>query len=209
MASRENQNSQIPPEILLKAYRMGIFPMGGEEEISWFSPDPRGIIPLDSFRLPHGLRRALNASRWEIRVNTRFEEVMRSCAKRSETWIDECILNSYVELHALGHAHSVETWLDGELAGGLYGVQVGAAFFGESMFHRVTDASKVALHALVCILQGCHFELLDIQWTTDHLKQFGAIDISRREYLVRLKAAIKAHVLFPKQGEYTLPIENR
>ncbi|MEO8207148.1 MAG: leucyl/phenylalanyl-tRNA--protein transferase [Chthoniobacterales bacterium] len=207
MASRENQNVQVPPEILLKAYRMGIFPMGGEDELTWFSPDPRGIIPLDTFHLPHGLRRSLQAKNWQIRVDTRFEEVMQSCAKRSETWIDDCILRSYLELHALGHAHSIETWLDDKLVGGLYGVQVGAAFFGESMFHRATDASKIALFALASILRAHAFELLDIQWTTDHLKQFGAIDIPRRNYLTRLKSAVEKQVSFPAAGEWKA--ENR
>ena len=161
-------------------------PDGG---IAWFSPDPRAVIPLDeAFHVPHGLRRTLQKGRFEIRVNAGFETVMRACAAREETWIDEKIVTSYVNLHRLGHAHSVEAWLDGQLAGGLYGVALGGAFFGESMFHAVTDASKVALHALVVRLRARGFALLDTQWLTPHLATFGAHEIPRAEYLRRLQA---------------------
>ena len=180
----------ISADLLLHAYRNAVFPMASPEgEIAWFSPDPRGIIPLDEgFRVPHGLRRALKKGAFEIRVDTAFETVMRQCAAREETWINEEIIASYVELHRRGHAHSVEAWLDGRLAGGLYGVTLGGAFFGESMYHEVTDASKVALHALVMRLRARGFELLDTQWLTPHLETFGAVEIPRAEYRERLLA---------------------
>lgn len=182
----------ISAELLLHAYRNGVFPMaidGGE--IAWFSPDPRAIIPLDDrFHVPHGLRRTLKKGMFELRVNTAFENVMLGCAKRRETWINHTILDSYVNLHQLGYAHSVEAWHEGKLAGGLYGVSVGGAFFGESMFHLITDASKVALHALVERLRGRGFILLDTQWTTPHLLNFGTYELPRKAYLDRLSHAI-------------------
>ena len=181
----------LAPDLLLNAYAQGIFPMGMPEgEIAWFSPDPRGVLPLEGFRVPHGLARRLRRNPFEIRIDTVFEEVMRACAEREETWIDEEIVLSYTELHRLGFAHSVEAWHAGRLAGGLYGVALGGAFFGESMFHRETDASKVALHALVERLRERRFALLDIQWVTPHLATFGAVEIPRREYLRKLRAAI-------------------
>ena len=181
----------IDPELLLNAYEQGIFPMGMPEgDLAWFSPDPRGVLPLDGFHLPHGLERALKKSRFEVRCNTVFEAVMQVCAEREDTWIDAEILASYVELHRLGFAHSVETWREGRLVGGLYGVALGGAFFGESMFHRETDASKVALHAPVERLRERRFALLDVQWVTPHLATFGAVEIPRREYLKRLKATL-------------------
>ena len=162
-----------------------------EGDLAWFSPDPRGVLPLEAFHLPHGLARTLKKNRFELRYNTAFEEVMRACAERNETWIDDEILRSYKELHRLGFAHSVEAWSDGKLAGGLYGVALGGAFFGESMFHRETDASKVALCALVERMKERGFVLLDLQWVTPHLATFGAIEIPRREYLKQLRAALK------------------
>src|SRR3954454_18200062 len=140
----------IAPELLLQGYRLGVFPMGmSDGSIHWFSPDPRAIIPLDGFKIPHGLRRTLAKKKFEVRVNVAFSETIRACADREDTWISEQIIASYEHLHDLGCAHSVEAWHEGKLAGGLYGVSVGAVFFGESMFHRVTDASKVALVGLV------------------------------------------------------------
>lgn len=168
-----------------------------EGELAWFSPDPRGVLPLDEgFHLPHGLARALRKNRFEIRVNTAFEPVMRACAEREETWIDEEIVSSYVELYRLGFAHSVETWREERLVGGLYGVTLGGAFFGESMFHRETDASKVALHALVERLRARGFTLLDIQWVTPHLATFGALEIPRRDYLRQLQKALRLSCVF-------------
>jgi leucyl/phenylalanyl-tRNA--protein transferase len=182
----------IPAELLIHAYRQAVFPMAMENgEIAWFSPDPRAIIPLDTFHIPHGLRRTLKKAPFDIRVNTAFEHVMRGCAERDETWINEDILASYVELHRLGFAHSVETWQDDQLAGGLYGVAIGGAFFGESMFHRVTDASKVALHSLILRLRQRGYVLLDTQWITPHLKIFGALEIPRAVYRQLLKASLK------------------
>ncbi len=162
-------------------------------EIGWFSPDPRGIIPLEDgwFHVPHGLKRALKRGGFGIRVDGDFDGVIRGCAQRDETWISEEIIRSYRDLHLLGYAHSVECWLDGKLVGGLYGVALRGVFFGESMFHTVTDASKVALVALVERLRTRGFSLLDIQWTTPHLKSFGAMDISRNDYLQRLSASLQ------------------
>lgn len=165
-------------------------------EIAWFSPDPRAIIPLDTFHIPHGLRRTIKKAPFEIRVSTAFEQVMRGCAEREETWINEDIIGSYVELYRLGFAHSVETWKEGELVGGLYGVAIGGAFFGESMFHRVTDASKVALYALVMRLRERDYSLLDTQWMTPHLKLFGALEIPRTVYRQLLKASLKQNCTF-------------
>ncbi len=184
----------IAPALLLHGYRSGLFPMAMEHgEIGWFSPDPRGIIPLerDGFHVPHGLRRTLNKDRFETRVDTAFEAVMRSCAQRMETWISEEIINSYCALFEMGYAHSVESWLDGRLVGGLYGVSLRGAFFGESMFHTETDASKVALVNLVARLRVHGYLLLDVQWTTPHLKTFGATEIPRSDYLERLAKAMK------------------
>jgi leucyl/phenylalanyl-tRNA--protein transferase len=181
----------IPVDLLLHAYRSAVFPMAMEGgEIAWFSPDPRAIIPLETFHVPHGLRRTLKRNPFELRVDTAFEAVMRACAEREETWINEEIVRSYTALHRLGHAHSVEAWLEGRLVGGLYGVAIGGAFFGESMFHAVTDASKVALHALVERLRARDFALLDTQWITPHLLTFGAVEIPRAEYQRRLTACV-------------------
>jgi leucyl/phenylalanyl-tRNA--protein transferase len=184
----------IPPAILLHGYRSGVFPMAMEDgEIGWFSPDPRGILPLtpDGFHLPHGLRRRLKQNPFELRVNTAFEAVMRACAEREETWISEKIIDSYCALFELGHAHSVESWRKGKLVGGLYGVSLHGAFFGESMFHTETDASKVALVSLVTRLRLRGYKLLDVQWVTPHLKTFGAVEVSRAEYLERLSRTMK------------------
>lgn len=182
---------EIEPEFLLKAYRLGVFPMAlSTGEIGWFSPDPRGIIPLDTFHIPHGLKRVLKKNPFEVRVNSAFEEVMKGCADRKTTWIDDTILKSYCELHTRGYAHSVECWQDNELVGGLYGVAIQGAFFGESMFSRATDASKVALVHLVERMNARGFELLDTQWTTPHLERFGCKEIRRIEYLRRLSQAL-------------------
>lgn len=192
-------NDALPPELLLEAYASGIFPMGMEDgSIRWYSPDPRGILPLESFHVPHGLKRALRRPGWELRTDTAFEEVVLACAARDDTWITPLIRNAYRSLFKEGHAHSVEIWEGGRLAGGLYGVALGGAFFGESMFHRVTDASKVALWHLVRILRECGFTLLDTQWTTEHLEQFGALEIPREKYLERLAEALPRPAVFPR-----------
>ena len=183
----------LDPAILVKAYQQGIFPMGMDDgQIGWFSPNPRGVLPLDGFHLPSRLARVVRSARFTVRIDAGFENVMRACATRRDdgTWINEEILESYVTLHRLGLAHSVETWQEDKLVGGLYGVHLGGAFFGESMFHHVTDASKVALVALVDRLNRKAFRLLDIQWVTPHLKQFGAINVPRRTYLKVLAEAL-------------------
>lgn len=195
--------ASLDPALVIRAYREGIFPMAMEDgEIAWFSPDPRGIIPLDAFHVPARLARVVRRGRFEIHVDRAFESVMRACADRGDddgTWINEEIIECYVAFHRLGLAHSVEAWQDGQLAGGLYGVHVGGAFFGESMFHRVTDASKVALVALVDRLRRRNFSLLDIQWVTPHLRQFNAIEIPRAEYLDRLRHAIGQDCAFSER----------
>jgi leucyl/phenylalanyl-tRNA--protein transferase len=193
----------IPAELLLHAYRSGAFPMATPEgEIAWFSPDPRAVIPLDeNFHVPHGLRRTLKKGLFEIRVDTAFGAVMQGCAERSETWINPEILESYQNLHRMGHAHSVEAWQDGCLAGGLYGVAAGGAFFGESMFHNVTDASKVALVALVTRLRERDYRLLDTQWTTPHLRTFGAYEVPRTKYLRLLHAAMRLECRFDQPAQ--------
>jgi len=194
----------IPARTLLEAYANGWFPMAvAPGDVRWYSPDPRGIIPLDTFHTPRRLERALRAARFDIRVDTAFEDVIRGCAERRDpegNWIDEEIIESYCNLHAAGHAHSVEAWRDGVLAGGLYGVSLGSAFFGESMFHRVSDASKAALVALVDRLRSRGFTLLDTQWVTDHLERFGAIEIPRRRYLRLLDQALRIDAVFAGPG---------
>ena len=188
----------ISADLLLHAYRSGAFPMatpGGK--IAWFSPDPRAIIPLDDcFHIPHGLQRTLRKNGFEIRINTAFADVMRGCAAREETWINGEVFDSYVNMHRLGLGHSVEAWRDGKLAGGLYGVTVGGAFFGESMFHRETDASKVALVGLVSRMRARGFQLLDTQWTTPHLRTVGTTEVSRAKYVRLLHAALAAECRF-------------
>jgi leucyl/phenylalanyl-tRNA--protein transferase len=192
----------LPIDLLVSAYASGWFPMavaGGE--IRWFSPDPRGIIPLDTFHVPRRLARVVRSGAFTIRIDRDFEAVIRSCALADRddeggTWIDREIYESYCALHEAGYAHSVEAWQDGVMAGGLYGVSLGGAFFGESMFHRVTDASKVALVALVERMRERGYALLDTQWTTEHLEQFGAIDIPRDDYLRRLDAALRLDCRF-------------
>lgn len=187
----------IPADLLLDAYARGIFPMGMEDgEIAWFSPDPRAIIPLHGFHIPHGVRRAIAKSTFEVRINRSFPEVLRHCANREDTWISPQIFESYVDLHRLGYAHSVEAWMDGELAGGLYGVAIGGAFFGESMFHLQRDASNIALCALVERCAGLGYELLDTQWLTPHLARFGAVEIPKALYMRKLKSAVKAPIRF-------------
>jgi len=171
-------------------------------QIRWYSPDPRGIFPLDAFRVPSRLARTLRAHPFDIRVNTAFREVMEGCAEREDddgNWIDREIIDSYCALHDQGFAHSVEAWRDGRLAGGLYGVALGGAFFGESMFHRVTDASKAALIALVERLNAREFVLLDTQWVTAHLLQFGAVEVSRHRYLRLLDDALAIDATFAEE----------
>jgi leucyl/phenylalanyl-tRNA--protein transferase len=192
---------RLTPELLIRAYSQGAFPMGDGGEIRWYSPDPRGILPLNQVHVPKTLRSLVRQGRFEIRIDSAFAEVMRACAKRTEgTWINKQIVTAYVELHELGLAHSVEAWKDGKLAGGLYGVALGGAFFGESMFHRARDASKVALVALVDRLRDRGYALLDTQYVTPHLVRFGAIEISQKQYLARLNRALERDCSFTDAG---------
>jgi leucyl/phenylalanyl-tRNA--protein transferase len=187
--------ADLEPGTLLAAYRSGLFPMplgspGDASDLGWWSPDPRGVLPLDGLRVTKSLRRSCR--NFEIRIDTAFEAVMRACAdpSRDGSWIDEDFIYAYGRLHALGWAHSVETWQDGQLVGGLYGVCIGGLFAGESMFHVARDASKVALVALVDLLSDGLPRLLDIQWSTEHLATLGAVEVPRSAYLSRLGAVL-------------------
>lgn len=195
--------ADLEPGTLLAAYRTGLFPMPlGRRSIAWFSPDPRAVIPLDGLRVSRSLRRSLG--RFEVRRDTCFSDVMVRCAdpRRPGGWITPKFVAAYGRLHELGWAHSVECYADGELVGGLYGVRVGGLFAGESMFHRATDASKVALVALVDWLRATGATLLDVQWMTPHLRTLGAVELSRREYLAQLDRAV--HVAPPTANPSTL-----
>ncbi len=190
--------ADLEPSTLLSAYARGLFPMhvadgASGRDLGWWSPDPRGILPLDGLRVSRSLRRSLR--RFTCTVDTAFREVMRSCAEgRSDgPWITEEFIDQYTRLHGMGWAHSVEVWRGGRLAGGLYGVEIGGLFAGESMFHRETDASKVALVTLVDVLRSVgdsDERLLDVQWRTDHLATLGVVEIARSEYLARLANAL-------------------
>jgi len=186
--------ADLEPGTLLAAYRGGLFPMRAFRDgpIAWWSPDPRGILPIDGLRVSRSLRRS--ARRFTMRIDTAFEQVMRECAEpdRPHGWIDETFVEAFGRLHEMGWAHSVEAWQDGVLVGGLYGVAIGGLFAGESMFHRTSDASKVALVALIAVLRARRASLLDVQWATPHLRSLGAAEIPRSEYLARLAAATGA-----------------
>ncbi|HVN47791.1 MAG TPA: leucyl/phenylalanyl-tRNA--protein transferase [Bacteroidota bacterium] len=198
MQPRNQQQQSIDPQFLLTAYCSGYFPMADSETgaISWYSPDPRTIFELNEFRIPRSLKLTIKKHVFDIRINQQFEEVMRGCADRAETWISEPIIRSYVALHRMGFGHSVETWRDGSLVGGLYGVAINGAFFGESMFSRERDASKVALAYLVERLCERRYSLLDTQYLTPHLARFGAKEIPREEYLHRLEQTLQQHCTF-------------
>lgn len=179
---------------LLNAYRAGLFPMpiGRRGQLAWFSPDPRGVLPVDGMHVSRSLRRSMR--KHEIRVDTAFDEVIRACAdpRRPHGWIDRRIIAAYTRLFELGWAHSIEAWRDGELVGGLYGVSIGAFFAGESMFHRTTDASKVALVGLVEILRPASDAVIDVQWATPHLESLGVVEIARDTYLSLAARAMAA-----------------
>lgn len=188
---------QLDSQTLLNAYASGVFPMSDsvdDPEIFWVQPKERGIIPLDGFHVPGSLAKKIRQRHFEIRINNSFADIMRACAEatgdRPSTWINETIFEAYCELHSIGHAHSVEAWSENKLVGGLYGVTLGGVFFGESMFSRQADASKVCLVILVERLRARGFTLLDTQFTTDHLKRFGAIDVPRKDYEKLLAAAL-------------------
>lgn len=186
--------ADLEPGTLLEAYRAGLFPMPidpnrRKSKIAWYSPDPRGILPLDALKVSKSLRRSCR--RYEVRVDTQFREVMTRCAdpNRAGRWITNPFIDAYTRLFDMGWAHSFETWLDGELVGGLYGIRIDGLFAGEAMFHTATDASKVALVELVAWLQRSDATLLDVQWATPHLASLGVIEIERTEYLDRLARA--------------------
>jgi leucyl/phenylalanyl-tRNA---protein transferase len=195
-------------ELLLRAYTRGIFPMADPRtgKLDYYSPDPRAVIPLDRFHVPASLARVVRSGRFELRSDTDFERVMRLCAEsrpgRKETWIDERLVRAYRELFERGFAHTVEAWRDGELVGGLYGVHIGAAFFGESMFSRPEaggrDSSKVCLVTLVEWLREGSFRLLDTQFATPHLERFGCVEIAREDYLERLEEALDRRARWPR-----------
>ncbi len=193
-----NAAKVIEPDLLLAAYSAGYFPMADSHDgqIKWYSPDPRAIIPLDTLKISRSLQQTLKKNIFEIRWDTSFELVIRACGEREETWISEEIVGSYLQLFRIGAAHSVETWREERLVGGLYGVSLGAAFFGESMFSRERNASKVALVHLVDRLRRRKFELLDTQFITPHLAGLGAVEIPREEYLQQLKRSVRKQRLF-------------
>jgi leucyl/phenylalanyl-tRNA--protein transferase len=197
MAAMASDKHAITPEILLRAYAAGMFPMAesaDDPEVFWVQPKVRGIIPLENFHVSKSLAKKIRQKPFDIRVNTAFDRVIELCAEptddRPTTWINPMILTLYRELHRMGYTHSVEAWLGENLVGGLYGVSLGSAFFGESMFSRRTDASKICLVHLVERLRERRFTLLDTQFTTDHLKTFGAIDIPRKDYERLLEVAM-------------------
>ncbi|HUO89347.1 MAG TPA: leucyl/phenylalanyl-tRNA--protein transferase [Rhizomicrobium sp.] len=197
----------VTPEILLAAYAQGIFPMAERRDdptLFWVSPERRGIIPLEDFHVPRRLARTVRSGRFTVTSDTAFLPVMQACAEaapgRKESWINAEIVRLYTALHASGHAHSIECWHDGGLVGGLYGVSLGGAFFGESMFSRMRDASKVALVHLVAQLKRGGYVLLDAQFLTTHLAQFGAHEIPRAAYLARLEQALNVPAVWPALG---------
>lgn len=202
MTYGRNRNDDLTPELVLRAYAAGIFPMAESRDdpgIFWVDPRLRGVLPLDRFHIPKSLRKTLRKKVFDITTDTAFEAVIAACAKRPETWINHVIERAYVELHHKGFAHSVECWKDGRLVGGLYGIALGAAFFGESMFSTCRDASKAALVNLVARLRLGRFRLLDTQFVTDHLRQFGADEIACRHYLERLEVAIGHRGVYSRQ----------
>ncbi|BCK88311.1 leucyl/phenylalanyl-tRNA--protein transferase [Sideroxyarcus emersonii] len=185
----------LSPMRLLEAYRHGIFPwFNADEPILWWSPDPRMVLFPQHFRISHSLRKKLHKGAYEVRTDTAFEQVMRACAAPRQgaqgTWIHEEMVAAYCELHRMGHAHSVETWMEGELAGGLYGMALGRMFYGESMFSRRTDASKIALAHLCAQLRRWEFGMIDCQMNTPHLASLGAAEIPRKEFIARLQDLI-------------------
>ena len=199
MAGPRGRNPGITPEILLRAYSIGLFPMAesaDDPEIFWVEPELRGVLPLDTFHVSKSLAKTIRRKPFDIRFNTDFDAVIAACAEqtngRPSTWINKTIRSLYSTLNHIGHAHSVEAWEGGKLVGGLYGVSLGSAFFGESMFSRRTDASKICLVHLVERLKQRGFTLLDTQFTTEHLRTFGAIDVPKDEYAKMLEKAMES-----------------
>ncbi|MCC8965922.1 leucyl/phenylalanyl-tRNA--protein transferase [Bradyrhizobium sp. Pear76] len=214
MTARDSASSEITPEVLLRAYACGIFPMAESADdptLFWVEPELRGVIPFDGFRVASRLARTVRSDLFTVTVDTAFKAVIAGCAApqpgRDDTWINKRIRDLYVGLHASGHCHSVEVWQDDNLVGGLYGVSLGRAFFGESMFHTERDASKVALVHLVARLIAGGFELLDTQYVTEHLKTFGAVEISRRRYRALLDKAISGAPADFRKLDTTQPVK--
>ncbi len=202
--------ADITPELVLKAYAYGVFPMAksrGDTDVFWVQPKLRGVLPLDDFHVPRSLKKRLRQGKFTVTIDQDFTGVMEGCAEsaegRPDTWINDRIMALFVALHHAKVAHSIEVWEDGALVGGLYGLAMGSAFFGESMFSRVTDASKVALCHLVAIMKRGDFTLLDTQFITDHLKRFGTIEISQQDYLTQLSAALT------RKGTFEGPVDQR
>jgi leucyl/phenylalanyl-tRNA--protein transferase len=202
--------TDITPDLVLKAYAYGVFPMAksrDDTDVFWVQPKLRGVLPLDDFHIPRSLKKRLRQGKFTVTIDQDFAGVMAGCAEsaegRTDTWINDRIMQLFTALHHAHVAHSVEVWEDGRLVGGLYGLAMGSAFFGESMFSRVTDASKVALCHLVAILKNGDFTLLDTQFITDHLKRFGTIEISQQEYLAQLSAALT------RKGTFDGPVDQR
>jgi leucyl/phenylalanyl-tRNA--protein transferase len=209
MANRENAFIEITPEVLLKAYACGIFPMAESADdpaLYWIEPDMRGIIPLEGFHVPARLARTVRSTNWTVHVDRDFDAVIEGCAEpkqdRARTWINARIRRIYRALFEHGHCHTVEVYDDNELIGGLYGVSLGRAFFGESMFHRARDASKVALVHLVARLRAGGYRLLDTQYVTDHLRTFGAVEVPKRRYHRLLEEALTGEADFA-----TMPLD--
>ena len=195
----------ITPEILLKAYALGVFPMAESRDdptLYWVDPEERGVLPLDAFHVPHKVRKFVRRDVYTVKVNTAFRDVVLGCAEptpdRPSTWINDTVIELYEQLYRMGRAHSVECWHDERLVGGLYGVSLGAAFFGESMFSREVDSSKIALVELYYRLRAGGYTLLDTQFTTPHLKRFGAVDINRVDYRRKLRSALNKQARMPK-----------
>ncbi len=206
VAPKINTN-KLTADDLIYGYMNGIFPMADNDgTLYWYSPDPRAVIPIDTYKPPKSLRPTINKKIFEVRVSTNFEQVMRNCAATrkgdDETWISEEIIEAYCELHRAGLAFSVETYIEDRLVGGLYGVSIGGVFFGESMFYIVPDASKVAFHYLIQILKHQGYELLDTQFINDNVKRFGAIEIPRQEYVKQLKNALENRCFFTDEALY-------
>ena len=204
IAPKINTN-KLTADDLIYGYMNGIFPMADNDgTLYWYSPEPRAVIPIETYKPPKSLRPTINKKIFEVRISTNFERVMRHCASSrkgdDETWISEEIIEAYCELQRMGLAYSVETYLDNDLVGGLYGVSIGGAFFGESMFYKVPDASKVAFHYLMEILKHQGYELLDTQFINDNVKRFGAIEIPRQEYVKQLKNSLEKRCHFTEDA---------
>ena len=196
---------ELTPDLLIEAYRMGIFPMADDRvgALYWFRPDPRAVLPLDAFHVPQTLAKLVRRGPFTVTTDRAFARVIHACADRAATWISDEIIAAYTALHRQGHAHSIECWRGGRLAGGLYGVALGGAFFGESMFHRERDASKVALVHLVRCLRRGGYVLLDTQYVTPHLARFGVVEIPRAEYERRLARALAVPASWPAPSSFS------